>query len=114
MVVLVAITALLLLVSGGVKMRAAARVGLGLPALAVLEILAGVGVLSQAFVIDLPPGRGLGLVVGSVLLLVVSSVQVGRAVRRRQRLRTASEGARLANYVKYLSREDSPPNEPGR
>jgi len=36
---------------------------------------------------------------------------VGMEVRRRGWLRTASEGARLANYVKYLSRQD-PPERP--
>ena len=108
MTILLAVASFLLLISGVVKVKAAERVALGLPVLAVLELLVGIGIFSQIFIRDFTPGQGMGILVGSVALLLVSSVQVGMAVRRRQRLRTASEGSRLANYVKYLSREDSP------
>ncbi len=112
MVPLLLITALLLLASGLVKVRAAARVEMGLPILALAELLAGVGILGVAFVVDLTGVQGMLVLVGSVLLVLVSSLQVGLEVRRRQRLRAASEGARLANYVKYLSRPD-PPGDAG-
>lgn len=102
--------ALLLLVSGMVKLKAAERVALGLPALALLELVAGLGLMVAVFVRTFTAGQGLAVLVGSVALVVVSSVQVGMAVRRRQRLRTASEGARLTNYLKYLSAQN-PPSE---
>ncbi|MDP2956653.1 MAG: hypothetical protein Q8N53_09535, partial [Longimicrobiales bacterium] len=69
---------------------------------------AGVGLFSVVFVKSFTANQGLAILVGSVLLILVSSVQVGMEVRRRQRLRTASEGARLANRIKYLSRLDPP------
>lgn len=108
MIPLLVLSALLLLASGLVKVKAAARVEMGLPLLALLELLAGVGIFSVAFIQNFSARQGLFVVVGSVLLVLVSSVQVGVAIRRRQRLRSASEGARLANYVKYLSRLDPP------
>jgi len=108
MTLLLGLASFLLLVSGVVKIKAAERVELGLPVLPLLELLAGIGIFSQIFIRDFTAGQGLFLLVGSVLLILVSSAQVGMAVRRRQRLRTASEGTRLANYLKYLSREDSP------
>ena len=104
MVPLLVLTALLLLGSGLLKARAAGRVGMGLPLLALAELLAGAGVLAAVLLAPLTAGQGLAVVVGSLALVVVSSLQVGLEVRRRQRVRTASEGARLANYVRYLSR----------
>jgi hypothetical protein len=84
---------------------------MGLPILALAELLAGLAVLGVAFVVDLTGVQGMLVLVGSVALVIVSSLQVGMEVRRRGWLRTASEGARLANYVKYLSRQD-PPERP--
>ena len=81
---------------------------MGVPVLALAEILAGVGILGVAFVVELTAGQGMFILVGSVALILVSSVQVGMEVRRRQRLRTASEGARLVSYVKYLSPLERP------
>ncbi len=104
MVPLLLITALLLLASGLVKVRAAARVEMGLPILALAELLACAGIVAVAFAVELTGVQGMLVLVGSVALVVVSSLQVGMEVRRRQRLRTASEGARLANYVKYPTR----------
>jgi len=108
MVPLLVITACLLLASGLLKVRAAARVEMGLPVLALAELLAGVGIFSVAFVVEFTGGQGMLILVGSVALVLVSSVQVGMEVKRRQRIRTASEGARLATYVKHLSRPDPP------
>lgn len=106
MTVLLGLASFLLLVSGVVKVKAAERVELGLPVLAAVEILAGLALFSQIFIRDFTAGQGLGILVGAVLLIVVSSGRVWMAVRRRQRIRTASEGTRLANYVRYLSRDD--------
>lgn len=108
MIPLFVLASLLLLVSGLVKVKAAARVEMGLPVLALVEVVVGVGVFSVAFIQTLSARQGLFVLVGSVLLVVVSSLQVGAAIRRRHRLRTASEGARLANYMRYLSRLDPP------
>lgn len=108
MTVLLVLMSLLLLVSGMVKVKAAERVALGLPILAALELLVGVGLFAAVFFGTFTRGRGLAVLLGSLALVLVSSVQVGMAVRRRQRLRTASEGARLANYLKYLSAQDPP------
>ena len=113
MVPLLVIASLLLLASGLLTAKAAARVGMGLPILALAEILAGVGIFGMAFIKQFTANQGMLVLVGSVLLILVSSLQVGREVRRRQRLRTASEGARLANYLKPPSRPD-PREDTGR
>ncbi len=112
MVPLLISTACLLLTSGLLTVRAAARVEMGLPILAVAELLAGLGIMGVAFSVELTAGQGMLVSVGSVLLVLVASLQVGLEVRRRNRLRTASEGARLASYVKYLSRQDPPERSP--
>ena len=115
MVPLLVIASLLLLASGLLTVKAAARVGMGLPILALAELLAGVGIFGAAFLKDLTAGQGMLVLVGSVVLIVVTSLQVGMEVRRRQRIRTASEGARLTNHLKYLSRLDPPTDiDPGR
>jgi hypothetical protein len=101
MIPLLVITSCLLLASGLLKVRAAARVEMGVPILALAELLAAVGIFGVAFVVKLTAGQGMFILVGSVALIVVSSVQVGMEVRRRQRIRSASEGARLASYVKH-------------
>ncbi len=101
MMPLLVITALLLLTAGLVGARAASRVGMGLPVLAVADVLAGVGLLGAVFAVDLSGAQGLAVLVGAVMLVLASSLQVGAQVRRRQRIRTASEGARLATYVNF-------------
>lgn len=108
MKLLLSCAALLLLVSGPITLRAASRVGMGVPVLALAELLAGFAVLGAVFLEGLAAGPGLAILVGSAVLVVVSSVRVGLEVRRRQRLRAASEGARLATHVKYLSRLNPP------
>lgn len=118
MVPLLSITSILLLTAGLVEAKAASRVGMGLPLLALADLVAGVGLFGAVFVVDFTGAQGLAVLVGAVALILVSSVQVGVAVRRRQRIRGASEGARLANYVNYLSRaggtgDSSPGRGPG-
>jgi len=110
MILLLVLTSLLLLTSGLVKVRAAARVEMGLPVLALLELLAGVGIFSVAFVQNFTAGQGLVVLVGSVALVLISSLHVGMAIRSRQRRRDLSEGVRLANYVQYLSGRQPPPD----
>jgi len=108
MIPLLAIASLLLLASGLVKVKAAARVELGVPILAIAELVVGVGIFGVLFVVEFTATQGLVIVIGSVVLIVVSSLQVGAEVRRRHRIRVASEGTRLASYVKYLSRPGPP------
>jgi hypothetical protein len=103
MIALLLSTAGLLIVSALVKLKAAERVGLGIAILPLLELFAALGLGAMAFLGSLTPRSGLSLVVGGVVLMVVSSVQVGGAVRRRGRQRTLSEGARLRTFVQYLS-----------
>lgn len=98
------VMSMLLVASGLVKVKAAARVEMGVPIPALLELLVGVGIFSVAFIKEFTAVQGLLILVGSVALIVVSSVLVGAEVRRRHRIRTASEGARLASYVKYLAK----------
>ena len=108
MIPLLVLASLLLLASGLIKIKTASRVGMGVPVLALAELLAGLAIFGVVFIEDFTAVQGLVILVGSVLLVVVSSVQVGMEVRRRQRLRAASEGARLASRLKYLSRLDPP------
>lgn len=108
MIPLLVIASLLLVASGLLKVRAAARVEMGVPILPLVELVAGLGLFSVVFVKPFTANQGLLILLGSVVLIVVSSVQVGMEVRRRQRLRTASEGARLANRLRLLSRLDPP------
>jgi len=99
MVPLLLITAVLLLTAGLVGAKAASRVGMGLPVLALADIVVGVGLLGVVLAVDLTGAQGLAVLVGAVALVLVSSFQVGAQVRRRQRIRAASEGARLATYL---------------
>lgn len=110
MTLLMVLAAFLLLISGVVKVKAAERVGMGLPVLPLLELAVGLGIFGVAFLRKFSAAQGMGILVGAVALVLGSSIHVGLAIRRRQRLRTRSEGTRLANYVEYLSRHD-PPSE---
>ena len=49
---------------------------------------------------------------GAVTLLLVSSVNLGMKLSKLRRKRGLSEGARLFNYLEYLSRESSQGEEP--
>lgn len=110
MTIFLVLAALLLLVSGVVKVKAAERVGMGLPILPLIELVAGLAIFGVSFTKTFTPGQGFAVVVAAVALVLGSSIHVGMGIRRRQRLRTRSEGTRLANYVQYLSRHD-PPSE---
>ncbi|HKJ00867.1 MAG TPA: hypothetical protein VJ997_00390, partial [Longimicrobiales bacterium] len=67
MTALLVATAVLLLTSGLVKLRAADRAGLGLPLFALLEILAALALGGASFLSTLTPAVGLSAVVGSVV-----------------------------------------------
>lgn len=95
--------ALLLLASGTVKLRSAARAEVGLHLPSLLEILAGLALMSVGFVqtVSLP------VIVGGVLLVLGSSLHLFLRLRRRRALRERTEGRRLETYIRYLSEQES-------
>lgn len=104
MTFLLFVTAALVAVSGGLKIRSTARVGLGISPLALLEMVLAVGL---AVMILPSPLSGSTLERWAVPLaigvLVVSSVEHAFRLRAYRKARAESEGGRLATYVKYLS-----------
>lgn len=109
---LLAITAVLLVGSGLLKLRAAERAKLGIHLLSILELLVVLGIGASLMAGGLTVGVGFRTLLGALTLMLVSSVSLGmklRAVRRRKNL---SEGARLFNYVDYLSQESSQDEQP--
>lgn len=104
MTFLLFVTAALVAVSGGLKLRSTSRVGLGVRPLALLEMVAAV-VLATLIL----PSPLSGTVVvrwavpAAILLLVLSSVDHAARLRAYRKARADSEGGRLATYVKYLS-----------
>ncbi len=107
MTFLLFVTAALVAVSAGLKLRSTARVGLGLAPLALLEMAMAVAL----GVLVLPsPLSGTAVerwsVPVAIVVLVVSSVDHAFRLRRYRRARAESEGGRLATYVRYLSETD--------
>jgi len=97
------LTSLLLATSGALKARSKARTGLGFPWLPLTELLVSLALAALAFGGRLGQSVGFWVVTGSVALMVVSSVLHARATAAVRRRREASEGARLATYVRHLS-----------
>jgi hypothetical protein len=104
------LTSLLLVLSGGFKLRAGARAGVGLHLLSLLELLAGAGLMMRVMGGGMTAEQGLGSAVGAVALIVVSSVHLGRRLGHKRRLRELTEGRRLENFVNAPSRF---PEDPG-
>ena len=96
-------TAVLLLTSGIVKLRAADRAGLGLSLFALIEIFGGLLLAAVSFSSPFTPEQGLGVILASVGLVLFSSLHMWRQLKGLQRKRDLSEGARLRTYVRYLS-----------
>lgn len=116
MTLLLIVTAVLLLASGIVKLRAGERAGLGLSLLSLLEVLVGLLLVGASFASPLTPTQGLGVVVASVVLVLFSSLRMWVRLRDLQRKRDLSEGSRLETYVAYLSTSlgpDGAPRQPG-
>jgi hypothetical protein len=111
---LLAITAILLLISGLVKARAMARVGMGVPILPLAEVAAAFVLLALAVAGPPTAPVGLGAILGAVLLLLGSSFRVGATLGRLRRARDLSEGARLRMYVEYLPPSKDPEASSGR
>ena len=103
MTLLLVVTAILLLTSGIVKLHAGDRAGLGLPLFALLEIFAGLLLAGVSFSNPFTPQQGLGVVLGSVALVLFSSLHMWTQLKGLVRKRDLSEGARLRTYVRYLS-----------
>jgi len=98
------LTAVLLALSGLLKIRSGQRVGVGSSPMAMAEVVAGVAlaVVSTGTVFGaLVPPRW--AVPASVLLLLVSTIEHGMRLRAQRLQRADSEGGRLVAHVKYLS-----------
>lgn len=107
---LTVLTGLLLVGSGLVKLRAAARADLGIPVLSLLEAAVGLVYFILPFAAPLlAPSTGVWFVVGGVGLVLASSVSMALRLRARRHERDSSEGARLVTHVKYLSGDDPQP-----
>ena len=100
MIALLVLTAILLVLSGAFKLRSAARGEVGLHLPSVLELLAGVGLMLRMTAPPVPVEQGMGAAVGAVVLIVFSSVHLGRRLAHKRRLRGLTEGRRLENFVK--------------
>lgn len=104
MTFLLFLTAALVALSAGLKLRSTSRVGLGLAPLAMLEMATAMGLA----VLVLPsPLSGTAVerwaVPVAVAILVVASIDHALRLRAYRSARAESEGGRLATYVKYLS-----------
>ena len=110
---LLVLTGLLLLVSGGVKLRSGERARLGVQPLTLLELLA-------AGLLCLGAAGGLGaasislvLVPACTGLVIVSSVHFWSRLRAHRRRRELTEARRLETYVRYLAgAEESERDDP--
>jgi protein-S-isoprenylcysteine O-methyltransferase Ste14 len=103
---LLVITGVLLLISGGVKARAATRAHMGVPLLSLLELFTGVAVSLLAMAGPAAAGAARLLVPLGVLLVVASSLIFSAQHRELRRRRSLTEAKRLESYVKYFSRAD--------
>lgn len=107
MTFLLFVTAALVAVSGGLKLRSTNRVGLGFAPLALLEMVVAMGL---ALMILPSPVTGTAVVRWSVpmaiVIVIVSSIDHFLRLRRYRKARADSEGGRLATYVRYLSEMD--------
>ncbi|MDA0329906.1 MAG: hypothetical protein O2958_12975 [Gemmatimonadetes bacterium] len=95
------LTGAMLAVSGGVKLKAMSKAGLGLAPLALLEMIAAVALagssVSDTFAV---PGMRWAVPLG-VLLLLVSSVSHALRLKQHRQRRAETEGGRLQNFLKY-------------
>lgn len=99
--------AVLLVVSGAVKARAASRLGLGPPILALIELF--VALMLAAVAVSGVLGGVLGpwLAMAGVALVLGSSVRHALAVRDQRRRREASEARRLESYLSVARARES-------
>ncbi len=112
MTALLVISAVLLVGSSLLKLRAAERAKLGIHFPSVLELLAGLGIGASMLGGGPNVDVGFRLVLGAVALVLVSSVNMGMKLSARRRESDESEGGRLFTYVKYLSHQSSQDEPP--
>jgi len=82
------------------------------PIAALVQVLTGAVVCFLGFSSGITGDAGLVVVAASILMVLASAIWQGLRLRAARRKREASEGARLATYVKYLSRDITPRNTP--
>jgi len=104
---LLILTGLLVLTSALVLLRTGARMRMGVPIPALIQLVVGAVVSVLGFSSAPGGSTGLVIVVVSVCLLLATAIWQGARVREARRAREASEGVRLETYVKYLSRDIS-------
>ena len=108
---LVLMTVALMLASGLIKLRAAARIGLGVHLFSLLELVMAAALAAIAFGGPAVAEAGLTFVAGAVVLLVLSSLHLGMLMGRHRKEREATQARRLESYVLYLS--GAAPGGPG-
>ncbi len=109
MILALALGAALLLVSGLVKIRTAARAELGVHLPSLVEVVAGLA-LPAVGVVGTGPGAGLTALGAALVLLIASSLHLAARLRRRSRYLERTEGRRLESYVRYLSDQSDGPS----
>jgi hypothetical protein len=92
--------ALLMGVSGAVKARSSARLGLGSPVGALVELVAAVGLAFVAVSAGAGTRIGPWLAVGGLILTLGSSVRHASRMREHRRRRDATEERRLEAYLR--------------
>lgn len=104
---LAALTAILLFVSGGMKLRSSRRLGLGIGPLPIAEVATGllIGMAGMASAVGGFTLPRWSIPVAIVFVLVSTAHHATRLSERRQR-RAETEGGRLASHVRYFSGDD--------
>jgi heme A synthase len=105
---LLLVTGVLLLISGLLSLRSGTRLGALVPTLALAQIVVGASAFMGGLVVRLTGSWGLTVTVSSLVLMLASALWHAARLREARRIRNHSEGARLATYVKYLSRRAGP------
>ncbi len=101
---LATLTAVLLFMSGGLKIRSARRVGLGIGLLPLAEVAVGllVGLAGMAVAASGATLPRWSLPV-AILLLLGSTAHHGSRLAERRRQRAETEGGRLRTHLEYFS-----------
>lgn len=102
---LLVITGLLMISSAVVKLRSGMRAGVGVPVLAPVEFLGGLGLAVLALLGGMEAESGFRFVLAGIAITVLSTINLGLRLSRERKRREQAAGARLFTYVKYLSQE---------
>lgn len=106
MAIITVVTALLLLLSGGLKVRSGMRVGVGFSPLAAVEVVAGLAFLVAAMPGLLQGGLPRWALPIGVVLVFGSTAEHMLRLRRRRRFREESEAGRLQAYLQVNARTE--------